>query len=277
MLSFSVWTIVENVTIWLTANVGTFIVGIALTDHAVGLYKTTISTVNGYMNIISATVMQVLFSGLSRCQDDDRQFRNLFFKFQRMTALILIPLGFGMYVFRDLVVAILLGDQWTEVADFLGMWSATSALVVIFSSMNSEVFRSKGRPRLSVISQVLHLAALIPVLLLTMDRGFQTLTAARSLVRLQGIAVSLLLVHFVIRIPVGQVLKNTYPTLISAAVMTFSGIFLQSRWQSVPGQLLAVVICILVYAVSMVLLPEGRRQLLEVPVLGAILKKLGIK
>jgi hypothetical protein len=59
--------------------------------------------------------------------------------------------------------------------------------------------------------------------------------------------------------------------------MTFSGIFLQSRWQSVPGQLLAVAICILVYAVSMLLLPEGRRQLLEVPVLGAILKKLRIK
>jgi predicted PurR-regulated permease PerM len=109
------------------------------------------------------------------------------------------------------------------------------------------------------------------------SRFFSVRSLTSLISSISGIAVSLLLVHFVIRIPVGQVLKNTYPTLVSVAVMTFSGIFLQSRWQSVPGQLLAVILCVLIYAVSMVLLPGGRRQLLEVPVLGAILKKLRIK
>lgn len=271
MLSFSIWTIVENVTIWLTANVGTFIVGLALTDHDVGLYKTTISTVNGYMSIISATVMQVLFSGLSRCQDDEEGFQQLFLKFQRLTAMVLLPLGFGMYVFRDLVVAILLGDQWTAVADFLGMWSATSALTIILSSMNSEVFRSKGKPRLSVVNQLLHLVVLIPVLLLSMGGGFRVLTAARSLVRFQGILVSLLLLHFVIDISLWKVLKNTGPALISTAVMTAVGVALQRALPTLPGQILGILVCVAVYGSCMLLLPGGRRQLMEVPVLGKLL------
>lgn len=277
MLSFSVWTIVENVFIWLTANIGTFIVGIALTEREVGLYKTTISTVNGYMNVISATVMQVLFSGLSRCQNDEKAFRGLFFRFQRMTALLVIPLGFGTYVFRRLVVAILLGDQWTEVSDFLGLWSLTSALAIVLSSMNSEAFRSKGRPRLSVLGQILQLVVLVPVLLVMMDHGFYQLSITRSLLRLEGIAVSILLLHCAIKIPFWQVLKNVYPSFLSAMIMAAVGMVISTRMPSLWGQVLGVAVCVAVYGACMLLLPAGRRQLLEVPVLNKLLRKCRIK
>lgn len=272
MLSFSMWTIVENITIWLTANVGTFIVGHALSDHYVGLYKTAISTVNGYMNILSASVMQVLFSGLSRCQNDERAFREVFFKFQRLTAILLLPLGFGMFVFRKLVVLILLGNQWLEVAGFLGMWSLTSALTVILSSMNSEVFRSKGKPRLSVLNQVLHLVVLVPVLLLTMDKGFKTLTVARSLVRFQGIAVSLIFLHVFMKIRMGEVFKNVFPSLLSAGVMALVGMGLLQIGQGIPWQLLSVALCVAVYFGCMLLLPAGRKTIMGIP---AVRKYMG--
>lgn len=272
MISFSVWTIVENITIWLTNNVGTFIVIFALSSHYVGLYKVSITTVNGYMNIISASVMQVLFSGLSRCQNDEAAFRKVFFKYQRNTALLLFPLGAGMYIFRELVVLILLGRQWLEVADFLGMWSFTSALSVILCNMNSEAFRSKGKPRLSVLSQVLHLAALVPILILTMNKGFATLTTARSLIRFEAIAVSLLILHWCIRIRLKDVFKNIYPTVIATAVMLLSGIALLRLGSSLPWQILSIGLCVVVYAGCLFLIPAGRRTLLSLPVL----KKLAI-
>lgn len=98
MLSFSIWTIVENVTIWFSTNAGTFIIGGILGSYFLGLYKTTTNTVSGYFNVIQGAAIPVLFSALSRCQGNDQEYRNVFFKFQRMVALLVFPLGCGIFV-----------------------------------------------------------------------------------------------------------------------------------------------------------------------------------
>ena len=81
MISFSMWTVVENITIWLTGYVGTFIIGSALNAHYLGLYKTATATVNGYMNLFFTATAPVLFSALSRCQNDEHTFQHTFLNF----------------------------------------------------------------------------------------------------------------------------------------------------------------------------------------------------
>lgn len=276
MLSFSIWSLVENVSIWMTNYVGTFIVGLALTEYYLGLYKTTMTTVNGCLNVIATASMQVLFAGLSRCQDDEEQTRSIFFRFQRMLALLMIPLGCGLYLYRGLATDILLGSQWTETADFLGLWALTSSLTIVFGNVNSELYRSKGKPRLSVLSQVLHLVVLIPVLILLMHQGYGVLTTFRSLIRLQTILVTMTVSHLLLGIKVGSVLRNVYPSLIAAVVMSLSGWLLQQLWSGILWQMVSIGLCVLIYGGCLLLLPKGRRQLLEVPVLRKILKKIGI-
>ena len=270
MLSFSVWTIVENVSIWLTSYVGMFIVGISLNEYYLGLYKTTMNMVNGLMGIISSATVPVLFSALSRYQNDEEQFRETFFRFQRMAAMLVIPLGFGMYVYRELAVAILLGSQWGEAEQFFGMWSLTSSITIVISHYNSEVFRSKGKPKLSVLSQCLHLAFLIPLLIWSKDKGFAVLTTTRSLVRLQGIAVGLCIMHFIFKIKVSKIIMNILPSLVAACVMAIAGSVLRMLIDSVVWELFTVLLCVLIYAVFMLLIPAGRKQLAEVPILRKI-------
>lgn len=272
MLSFSLWTMVENVSVWLTGYVGTFIVSKVLDAHYLGLYKTTMSTIGSYMGLITAATTPVMFSALSRCQEDDGAFQEIFFKFQRMVAMLLFPLGFGLYVYRELATLILLGKQWLEVADFLGLWSLMSAVTIVLSHYNSEVFRSKGKPKLSFWTQVLHLVVLIPVLLWAVTKGFETLTVARSLVRLQLILVSCLMLQFVIGIRFSEVLKNVWPSLVASLVMAAAGMGLRGVVDSLLWEIATVFICVLVYAVTMYLLPAGRRQMGEIPILRKILR-----
>lgn len=274
MLSFSVWTIVENITIWLTNYAGTFVVALYLTDHYLGLYKTTITTVNGYMNLITAATTSVLFSALSRAQKDEEAFRRVFFRFQRMVAMLVFPLGFGIFVFRDAATRILLGSQWMEAADFLGAWALTGAIVIIFNHYNSEVFRSKGRPRISVLVQLAHLAVLLPVLALVAQKDFQTIAMTRSVMRLEICIVSLLLLGRVFHIGLGSILRNVGPSLISSMVMAAAGFGLCCISSSFVMQLVWVAVCFVVYAACMLLLPAGRRQLLEFPGVGKILRRL---
>ena len=158
-----------------------------------------------------------------------------------------------------------------ETANFFGLWSLTSAITIIFGHYNSEVFRSMGKPKLSVLVQVLHLAALVPLLLWSMDKGFTVLTVTRSLVRLQMILVSMIAVWFVAKISFLKVLKNVWPSLVAAAVMAAAGMCLRTVIDSVIWEIATVLICVVIYAGVMMLLPAGRRQLAEVPILNKIL------
>lgn len=272
MLSISLWTVVENVTIWLSGHMDIFVVGFVLSDYYLGLYKTTINTGNAYMNLIAAATTPVLFSALSRYQDDDKSFRQVFFQFQRMVAILLFPLGFGLYVFRELATAILLGSQWMETADFLGLWCLTSAFTIVLSHYNSEAFRSKGKPKLSVLTQVLHLVVLVPTLILTVKMGYPVLTASRALVRLEIILVSSVILRVVIGIRFGDVIKNIWPSLLSAMVMAVVGLGLSMLWDNMIWDFVSAIVCVPVYVGSMLLLPAGRRQLGEIPILRKLLQ-----
>ena len=70
MFSFSVWTLVEQLSIWLTSWIGTFILGSMMNTYYLGLYNTSTSLVNAVVAIIAGAVNPVVFATLSRFQND---------------------------------------------------------------------------------------------------------------------------------------------------------------------------------------------------------------
>lgn len=268
MLSFSIWTLFESISIWLTSYIGVFIVGNYLNDYYLGLYKTTMSTVNGCIAIITSALTPVLFSALSRYQNDDEAFQKTYYSFQRLSAIFVIPLGIGIYLFRDLVTLILLGGQWTEASDFVGWWALTSAFVIVFSYFSSEVYRSKGNPKLSLLTQLIHLAFLVPTLIISVKYSFSTLCISRSLVRVQGILSALIVMRIVYKFKIKDTLKNVAPMMISALIMGGVGYLLKLVSDAVVWQIFAVLLCIAVYfATLFILFPKTRRELLDIGII----------
>lgn len=264
MLSFSLWTIMENITIWVSLNVDVFIVSSMLDSYYLGLYKTSISTVNSVMTLITSAVMPVAFASFSRCQLDIQKFHDVFYRFQRTVAIIVLPLSFGIYVYRDLFTSILLGNQWERATDFVGLWALFYGFTIVFSNFNSEAFRSIGKPKLSVLTQVLHIVVLIPVVLLSMRYGYDSLILARSLVRLEMIAVSSAIAYLSMKLNLFVSLKNVYPQLLSSLLMSLVGMLLKDRIDGILWQIGTIMICCLVYGVCMMCIPSGRKQLLEI-------------
>lgn len=89
----------------------------------------------------------------------------MFFKFQKLVGILIIPIGIGIFLFSDLITQILLGSQWMEASPFIGLWGLTSAISIVLAHYSSEVYRSIGKPKLSVLAQWLHIIVLWPVLL----------------------------------------------------------------------------------------------------------------
>ncbi len=264
MFSFSIWTLFESISIWLTSYIGVFIVGSYLNEYYLGIYKTSMSTVNSFMGIITGALTPVLFSALSRYQNDEEKYKETYYRFQRMTALFVIPMGVGIYIYSDLVTQILLGNQWMEASSFIGLWGLTSSLVIVLSHFSSEVYRSKGKPKISLFMQLIHLAFLVPTLIIAISYGFEILYIARSLIRLQIILTAMLIMNFMFDVKTLSVFKNILPMTISAIIMGVAGYFLQMIHPSLIWQIASVMLCIIIYFfVLLVLFQNVRREFLE--------------
>ena len=261
MFSFSAWSVIEAVSIWLTGYVDVFIIGVYLNEYYLGLYKTSMTIVGQIMGLITAATTPILFSSLSRLQDDENAFQTLFFKFQKLVGLLVIPLGVGIYCYSDLVTKILLGDQWLEASSFIGLWGLTSAITIVLSHYSSEVYRAKGKPKLSVLSQLLHLIVLWPTVLVAVKYGFQPLYTARALVRFEGIVVNLIIMYYVVKISPRRMFQNILPFIFASLFMALTTVFLKQISQSTLWEIISILLCIIVYFSVILLIPANRKEL----------------
>lgn len=259
MFSFSMWSMIESVSIWLTSYVDMFIVGRMLSPHYLGLYRTSITTVGQINSVVTSATTPILYSSLSRLQNDPEEFKNMFFKFQKLVGMLVIPLGMIIYLFRDFITAILLGPQWGEAAYFIGLWGLTGALTIVFSHYSSEVFRALGKPKLSVLVQVLHILFLAPIVWHYVTDDYDTLCFARAMVRL--IMVSVVVLYYCTNISLWQMLKNVFPsifvTLLSSIVM-----FLLPVANTHVLNVLYVIIFIIIYIFGVSFFSEERELLI---------------
>lgn len=258
MFSFSAWSVVEAVSIWLTGYVDVFFIGVYLNEYYLGLYKTSMTIVGQIMGLITATTTPILFSSLSRLQDDYNAFQKLFFKFQKLVGLLVIPIGVGIFCYSDLVTKILLGNQWLAVSPFIGLWALTSALTIVLSHYSSEVYRAKGRPKLSVLSQFLHLVILVPSIYISVQYGFQTLYIVRAIVRLEGILVNIIIMYLLIKISPIEMLKNLLYPSVAAFIMGCNAMLIKDIYSSVIWQIISIIICGFLYIFILLLNKQNR-------------------
>jgi len=264
MFSFSMWILIDAVLVWLTSYIGTFIVGRHLDDYHLGLYKTSISTVNSITSLFSSSIAPVMFSNLSRCQNDDGEMKNVFYTYQRLAGVVLIPMGVGMFLYRDLLRMILLGEQWVEATEFLGIWGFLSAVTIVFSNFCSTFYRSKGKPKLSMISQAIYLCVLIPALLFSVRVSFRALYYARSLATVFAVIQSFIIMRIVFKFKIHQTILNVFPIVFSSLVMGAVALLLQQLGSSIIWQIASILLCIITYFSFLLLLfPKIRKELFE--------------
>ncbi|MCM3539119.1 lipopolysaccharide biosynthesis protein [Priestia endophytica] len=247
MLSFSIWSLVEAISIWLTLWVDTFIIGTLLNEYYLGIYKTSTIMVNSLMALVTASFIPILFSALSRLQNNDSAFKDMFYKYQRIVAYCVLPMGFGLFLYSDLATHIMLGTQWEEASNVIGIWGLTSSLVIITTHFNSEVYRSKGKPKLSFISQLIALSFLIPTCLISVKYGFWVLVYSRAFIRFQGIITGFIIMKIVMQFSPIKTLKNIYKPFLFTIGMSLLAFLLRHISGTMWWSFVSIFICILAY------------------------------
>ncbi|MEK4293554.1 lipopolysaccharide biosynthesis protein [Paenibacillus sp. FSL R5-0914] len=247
MFSFSIWSLFESISIWLTIWIDTLLISSVLDTYYLGLYKTSLNMVNSLMSIVTASITTVLFSALSQLQNEDSAFKLTFYKAQKMIAYIIIPLGVGLFLYSELATKIMLGSQWVEASKVIGVWSFTSALTIVYSNLNSEVYRSKGNPKLSFIQQIIHLCFLVPTCLVSLKFGFWPLVYSRAFIRIQAILLGFYFMRKFMGFSTLSILKNTVFPLFFSIGMAICAISLKLLSGATWWSFLSILICLMVY------------------------------
>lgn len=263
MFSFCSWSIVDSVLVWATSYIDIFFIGRALSVYYLGIYRTSISTVGQFTSLITHSVLPVIMPTLSRLQNDLPEMRKTLLKFQKYTSVLLLPIGVGIFMFKDLVTEVMLGNQWTEAAPFIGLWGLMEVTTVIFSRFCSPVYPSIGKPRISVIVQLLHLVVLIPAVIISGQYGFRALYITRSLVRLELVMVNLIFVYVLIKQSPWKMFVNILPEILSCSVMAVVAWLLLKVSNSMVLSFIWIGVCAAVYFIVLYLFPKDRVLMLN--------------
>lgn len=258
MLSFSRWLLLESLSVWLTVWIDVIIVSRVFSSADLGTYKISTGMVNSIFGLIGTSVLPVLFSALSRLQGDQAAFQTLFLRFQKIAAVFVFPMGAGLWLYSDTAARLLLGEQWTQAAPVMGSWAVSTAVVMVFGHLCSEAYRAQGRPQLSLLAQLLHIAILIPVCIASAQNGWETFLFWRPLVRMQAVLVHGILMHVYIGIPIHTMLCGAVQPAAGMAAMLLTGLILRCVSDALAWQCLSAIICAAVYAGCLLCFPSMR-------------------
>ena len=261
MLSFSTWSFLEAFTIWLCVWIDTFIISYYLNEYYLGIYKTSTIMVNSLLALVTGAIIPVLFSALSRLQNNDEEFIKMYFKFQRLIALFILPIGVGVLLFSDLATMLILGSQWSEASNVVGAWALSRAVLIVFGYTASEVYRSKGKPKFSFYAQLSHLIVLVPTCIIAIKYGFWALVYARSIVVLQLVFVHLVLLQKLFNISIYKTIKNITPNIVAVTLMGGLASILLIFNKSIIWMLVTITISAIFYFLIMLLFPNNRHEL----------------
>ncbi len=271
MLSFSIWSFVEGFSIWFTTWVDIFIVGKYFSQYQLGMYKTSLTLVNTLFTIITGSIVPVLFSALSRLQNDDDKFNYMYMNTLRLASVFVFPLGIGIYIYSDLATVIMLGNDWLDASRVVGINGLTISITIIFGYFSSEIYRAKGRPKLSFLAQILHLVILVPTCIISSKSGFNEFIIARSIVRLQFILVHLLIMKYFLGFHIMEIFRKTSSIAISAILMGVVGFALQKMSDNVAWSIISIILCSVFYFGILYIFTDIRNEI------NKVLSKIKIK
>ncbi|MBS5884530.1 lipopolysaccharide biosynthesis protein [Clostridium sp.] len=262
MISFSIWSLIEAISIWLSSWIDMLVIGNYLNEYFLGLYKTSTSMVNVIMTLISASVIPAFFSTLSRLQEDEKSFSNIFFDTQKFLSIIIFPLGIGIYLYRELATNIMLGSNWSDAKLIVGISALTISIKIVLGDLCSEVYRAKGKPKISLLAQILHLIFLVPSCIISIKYGFWTFVYVRSFMRIQFILVHFVVMKYVMKIKVEETIKNIFPIIISTLIMAYVAHLINGyRSEDIIWNFISILICAFVYFFILYLFPSMRKDL----------------
>lgn len=247
MFGYSFWSLCEAIANWTIFWIDTFIVGNNFSEYQLGLYKNSANMVQSIMGMISASMSPVLLSTLSRLKNDSEKYKNAFLNIHSLIIYLVIPMGIGLFLYRETATLVLFGSKWKAASNIVGGWGLMMMCSVIFYSLPAELYKSKGTPHILFFSQCLYLLFIIPTCLVTSKIGFWEMVYSRCEVVIFQIIIDVIFMKNYFKINMKKYIKSFIYPLTASFLMILVSYITKLFLKGIKGDFMGILICILVY------------------------------
>jgi O-antigen/teichoic acid export membrane protein len=145
LAKFSSWVIVSGLSGWFYLWADSFIVGMHLGAHDLGLYRSGNALVMALTSMLIGPLLPVLYSHLSDFKGDRREVREVLVRVMRAITVISIPFGFALCLLAEPVTRLIFGPAWDGVGTVVAIMALTHGFAWTVGA-NGEAYRAIGRP-----------------------------------------------------------------------------------------------------------------------------------
>ncbi|RHM62808.1 MULTISPECIES: oligosaccharide flippase family protein [Coprobacillaceae] len=249
MIQFSFFALLESLSSWLVNWADTFFIGILFTPYYLGLYKNSISMVNSLIAIITSAFLPVLYSVLSRYQNDNCKYNAFLMDFHRFISYMVLPIGTGVLIFDKYCTLLLFGSKWIEASFIVGYWAFSTIIRTLFFSIFTEAFRSIGKPVICLLLQLLDFCIMVFIFLIFSNIDFHSFVILRCVSRLIVIGPSIILLNRYYHIRPMHIVMNIIVPIIGCVVMVFIKETFVLLHVSFFNNIFGIFICAFVYTI----------------------------
>jgi O-antigen/teichoic acid export membrane protein len=249
-----------NVVHFIDTNIDTATVGGLLGAASVGYYNMAWRLANFPATGIGYVIGRVMFPAYATLQQDSLALREVFLSNVRRVALVSLPVGLGILLGARPIVVGIFGERWEPAVVPLQIL-AVFGLIRAFAGTTAPVLQAAGKPQLTVLLNVWHLAVLcVALFTLTPPFGIEGAASAAVLAAAASFVPAYWLALKVLDLPLSELIANVErPAMCSVPLIAcLLGVRASTGGFAAGIQLLVVVICgVAVYAGATLALARG--------------------
>lgn len=237
MFSFSVKILVTSIINTINSNVLTFIIGHKFPMAAVGNFTQANKWNTMAYSTITGTIEQVAQPVLAQITDDNEREKRVFRKLMRFTAFFSFPALFGLSLVSREFILLTIGDKWAECIPMLQVLCIGGAFFA-FNTMYQQLAISSGRSDIYMWCNIVQIVLQIALVLLSCSYGIFFMVIAYTVFSILWLGVWQYQAYRIIGIRLREVLADTMPFMLSAALVMgityFATSFINSIWILFP-------------------------------------------
>ena len=229
LLSFATYQLGFSFVNFFSRNLDNLLVGRILGVTTLGIYEKTYQLMRYPLMLLTFAMAPAVQPVMRFLADDPERASEMHAKFARTLAYLGVLAGAGVVLGADLIVGLLLGQQWDAVAPILRVLGLAIPVQVVLSSSGG-FFQAMGNTRMLFVSGVLSAVVTISAIVIGVGTG-DLVSLAWALVvafHLNFIQGYVLLHRFVFRVPSGPFFERM---VLPATLVLLLGLLVAS-WTS---------------------------------------------
>lgn len=250
MFTLSILFLGESFVSWLSTSIGTFLIVYYFDQTTNGLYKNAFSTVSGIVAIVVAIYSSIMVSLLSRTQNDRATFSKIILKYQKIISFITIPMGFGIFFYKDFLTSVFFGSGWEDAAIIVGLFGIGLSFNASLTIFIMTAFTSLGKPIWNILINAITTIGVILSFVLFAKYGFTYFMISRICVFFIVGLCSMLLMFLVLKTNPLPMLYNLFIPFALSLPMSAFAVFQQNVKSGLVFNAIGIISCIIIYFVE---------------------------